>query len=435
MTTTPTGPAVAATSGRLARVGIVHAPYGAASLTDIRRAAVRLCHPVVMVTDEVAEREPDLVTMGRRLFELVVTPLDELADQVAKLDLAGLTTFHDAYLDEVDAAVARADLPGLRRARSPWDKVEQRTTLARCGLTRSVARAVDSPQDLLAAVEGSTGPWVLKPRRGVGGAGVAFVTTPEDVDFQLAHRRHWRGLLLETRLPDGRHPGGIGGVADFVSVETLNGGSGRRHLAVFDKAPVSVTRRAGADAADAVAVTGDITPSRLPAPVREQVCRYVDACLTALDIRWRVTHTEVKLTPAGPDIIEVNGRVGGHLNRLLRLVEGPDLVAVALSLAMGREPEPAATRPRGFAMGRFPPLPSSDGTVRSRVGAADLRALPGAVGVDEVAGAGQPRRATDFRMANVTLWAPTAVELDAGAAATAAGIRELFAADLDEGSA
>ncbi|MDM4721492.1 hypothetical protein QTQ03_18535 [Micromonospora sp. WMMA1363] len=142
-----------------------------------------------------------------------------------------------------------------------------------------------------------------------------------------------------------------------------------------------------------------------------------------------MTHTEVKLTPDGPDIIEINGRVGGHLNRLLRLVDGPDLVAVALSLAMGREPEMTAAGQKGYAMGIFPSFSDRQGVVRSQVSPDDLRRLPGVVHVDEVVSVGQPRQANDFRMANVALWAPTAQQLDRDATATVAGIRRFFGED------
>lgn len=413
----------------LPRVGVWYAPYGAASLVDVRRAAAGLCCPVVLVTPQLAERQPELVALGNRIFETVVIPPEALVETVRQFRLAGLTTFHDAYLDLVDEAVAATGLPGHLRSVSPWDKLEQRSVLAARGLTKVRAWPVDTEQQFVQAAAACAGPWVLKPRRGVGGVGVAFGNTPADVDHQRVHRRQWRGLLLETRLPDFRHPSGAAGLADFVSVETANADTGRHHLAVFDKTPVSVTLRAGADAADAVAVTGDITPSRLDAPVRDAVLRYVADCLEALDIRWRVTHTEVKLTPEGPDLIEINGRVGGHLNRLLRLVKGPDLVAVALSLAVGREPAVTGASAHGYAMGMFPPFPDRRGRVRSRVTAAELRALPGVVGVDDLAVAGQPKEKTDYRMANVTLWAPDGAELDRVSALTAAAIGRLYADD------
>jgi hypothetical protein len=43
----------------------------------------------------------------------------------------------------------------------------------------------------------------------------------------------------------------------------------------------------------------------------------------------------VKQTPAGPRIVEVNGRVGGIVPMLLRRLGGPPLITWALRLALG----------------------------------------------------------------------------------------------------
>jgi hypothetical protein len=47
----------------------------------------------------------------------------------------------------------------------------------------------------------------------------------------------------------------------------------------------------------------------LPTETLIQLHDRVSRCLIALGVQWRVTHTEVKLTPAGPEVIEVNGRM------------------------------------------------------------------------------------------------------------------------------
>jgi hypothetical protein len=61
-----------------------------------------------------------------------------------------------------------------------------------------------------------------------------------------------------------------------------------------------------------VAETGDVTPSRLPPDVRGLALERTGAALDALDVRWRVTHTELRVTQTEVEVIEVNhGRVGG----------------------------------------------------------------------------------------------------------------------------
>jgi hypothetical protein len=414
----------------LPRVGVLHAPFGAASLREILKAAAGLAEVVWIFTAEVAAAEPEIVRVAGQLGAATVTPSDEVASAAARLRVDGLTTFHDAMVDPCDAALAQLGLPGAGTIPDPWDKLSQRRRLTGAGLSRVECREVNSRDDFMIGRRELAQPCVLKPRRGVGGSGVAFIESDADEAYQLRHRRDWTDLLLETRLPEGRHPA-ADWLADFVSVETASTASDRFHLAVFDKAPVHVERHAGRDGADAVAVTGDITPSRLPPDLRAAVLDHVDRCLERLGVRWRVTHTEVRLTPDGPDLVEINGRVGGHLNRLLRLVNGPDLIQTALGLALGRQPRPHAAPEPGFAMGFFPPFPRRGHLVRSAVRRSDLRRLPSVVGVDEVAQAGREQSETGYRMANLTLFAETARSLDELARSIPPRLRELFVADIE----
>ncbi|TDD61517.1 ATP-grasp domain-containing protein [Kribbella antibiotica] len=396
----------------LPRVGIVHLPYGAANLPDVCRAAVDLCQPVFLFHQATVSAHPDIAATARLLAEVHIVHKAGLSETVGALALDGITTFHDDALDAVDATAAEHGLPGPADQTQPWDKLVQRNRLAAAGLTRVRALKVDSPAQLQLAAQHVGLPAVLKPRRGVGGGHIAMINSPDDINHQLRHREKWQGLMLETRLSNGAHPASSPVLADFVSVETVNTADSNRHVAIFDKTPVEIIHRAAQDGADAIHVTGDITPSRLPAQEREAVARLVSSALRVLGVRWRMTHTEVKLTPNGPEIIEINGRVGGHLNRLLKLTNGHDLVRSALSLAIARVPSSPTSPARGWAAGLFPPLADRHSEVKTHVSAAQLRRLPGVAGVDAVALYGQTPEECGYRMANITLRAGTASELD-----------------------
>lgn len=417
--------------GETARVAIPHRRGGSAGLAEIERAARGVCRPVLLFDRSVAALDPGLVREAEALFPVRVFGRHALAEAVRGVGAEGITTFHDAEVDGVTAAASALGLPGPPAAPSPWDKLTQRTLLAEAGLTRVTAVAVDSAEAFSSALDAVRLPAVLKPRRGAGGTGIAFVDDPSDADYQLRHRTRWSDLLLETRLPPYEHPRG-GWRADYVSVETASTGDDHRPVAVFDKTPVAVCRRAGPGASDTVSVTGDLTPTRLPQAVRERVLGYVRNVLRTLRVRWCVSHTEVKLLPDGVDLIEVNGRVGGHLPRLLLALEGPDLLTAAMRLALALDPDVpplACGAPRGYAMGLFPTFGEKSGTVRSDVARERLEGLPCVVRVDEVAEHGAPRRATGYRAANVVLRARDESELDAAVAAVAAEISALFAAD------
>jgi hypothetical protein len=71
--------------------------------------------------------------------------------------------------------------------------------------------------------------------------------------------------------------------------------------------------------------------------------RIVQDTHTGLSFADGMTHTELKLTPAGPKIIEVNGRLGGDLIPYLGMrSSGIDPGLAAAAVACGREPDVTA---------------------------------------------------------------------------------------------
>lgn len=103
-------------------------------------------------------------------------------------------------------------------------------------------------------------------------------------------------LIVEEYLP-GRDDQPLG---DYVAVECAVDG-GVVALAVTGKLRLLPPFRE----------TGQFWPARLPADEREEIIDLAVAALEALDVRTGLAHVEIKLTPAGPRVIEVNGRLGG----------------------------------------------------------------------------------------------------------------------------
>ena len=415
----------------LARVAIIYRPGGAGTLQEICRASVGICEPVILVYATHADANPSLLEAARRSAVTRVldrcTDTDEVARVCQDLQVRGLTTFHDLDLDVCDAVAARLDLPGVPDTEAPWDKLRQRELIPSDVSVPAVS--VDSASELRRAVDEIGFPAVLKPRRATGGSGVAFVRTSDDVTHQENSRRHWDGLILESCITMAQHPSGAEHLAGYVSVESVITGDARHHVAVFDKIPVVVGHRKGTDGSDSVSVAGDFFPSRLDSTYRDKVIDAVDRTLESLGVRWRVTHTEVALAPHGPVIVEVNGRVGGHVNRLLLMTGGVDLVRSALECALGRTPRLGNLRPPGRALGYYPPFPEPAGAVRSSVSVRDIRGLPGIRGVSGLAQHGAPRAEFDGRMVNLTASADDVETLDAHFADIGKGIAYLFRND------
>ncbi len=92
--------------------------------------------------------------------------------------------------------------------------------------------------------------------------------------------------------------------------------------------------------------TGHMTPAVLPASDAEATTSLVKKALAAVGYTHGMSHTEVKLTPDGPRIVEINVRCGGgHISQLYRLTQGVDPVEMMVQLALGQRPtyEPEET--------------------------------------------------------------------------------------------
>jgi biotin carboxylase len=93
-------------------------------------------------------------------------------------------------------------------------------------------------------------------------------------------------------------------------------------------------------------------------------------------------HTEIKFTPDGPRIIEVNGRVGGGVPEMLDRAAGVPLVAMTLRVALGEAMHfdaPVATHCIGYRFFLQPPAVSA--TVAAITG---LDAVSDHPGVDTI---------------------------------------------------
>ena len=117
-------------------------------------------------------------------------------------------------------------------------------------------------------------------------------------------------------------------------------------------------------------------PAPLPIEIATQICTTVEQALAHLGMMLGPIHTEIKLTPAGCAIIEVNARLaGGMIPELIRLTTGIDLLEQQLRAAAGQPPQ-LSQSPRSVAGIQFL-LPQQAGTLRSIQGIEQARTLEG----------------------------------------------------------
>jgi predicted ATP-grasp superfamily ATP-dependent carboligase len=298
----------------------------------------------------------------------------DLADLMERLDLDGITTFSESRLNVTADLAQRRDLPYLSvgTARALTDKYLQRRILAEAGVQATRCRVVHDVADLGAALAEVGLPAILKPRSGAASAYTCRVDTAAEAAARLGDfLEHLpatsssvparRDFVVEEMLVGDPTVAGTGW-GDYVSVESVTSHGVVRHVEITGKFPL----------ADPLRETGYVVPCTLADDVRGQVLDLTEAGILALKVQHGTTHVEVKLTPRGPRIIEVNGRLGGYVADIVSRARGIDLVRATLAAALGRVADvpPAAYRRYAFQYFITPPMPAA--VLRRLDGVAEL---------------------------------------------------------------
>ncbi|WP_030585064.1 MULTISPECIES: ATP-grasp domain-containing protein [Streptomyces] len=154
-----------------------------------------------------------------------------------------------------------------------------------------------------------------------------------------------------------------------VSVETVSSGGSVHIIGATDKS---------VGGAPAFIETGHMFPATLDAADTAAAEETARQALGALGLDEVVAHTEIKLTAAGPRLVEVNPRpAGNRITELVRHVTGIDLAAACVDVALGREPDlrRRATGLTSAAIGFL--VPDQDGVLETVDGADVVRAAEG----------------------------------------------------------
>jgi biotin carboxylase len=295
-------------------------------------------------------------------------------------EVAGVFCYDERYvLPAAQAGAAMgfrsADPAAIARCR---DKSATRTALRAAGLRQPASRAVATLAEASAAAAEMGYPVVLKPRNLAGSVGVCKVSGPEE----LAERYE---ATSGARLP------GVQPLDRRVIVEEYVEGPEVAVDSVFFDGhcqPIVAARKLLGDKPpfefDEHGHDIDADDSLLSDPELIEVLRAAHA---AVGFRNGVTHTEFKLTPSGPCVIEINARMGGDLIPYLgQLASGYDEALAAADVAAGRQPRPVVPTRHRAACIRFAVAPHDmevtaahvrDDLVRPPVHAATLTVHPG----------------------------------------------------------
>jgi biotin carboxylase len=258
---------------------------------------------------------------------------------------------------------------GLAVTRRMRDKRAMRRALAGTGLAPVGAAPLVRPGDIDSFADRYGYPLIVKPADGTASYGVFRLNGPRDAESVWQRVTALRGRRMEhATMPLA--------VGDFLIEQYVDGPeysvecfsfAGRHVL-------IGITEKLTAD--EHFAELGHLLPARLDEHARTAVRAAVSGLLDAVGLRDGLSHTEVRLGPDGPAIIETHNRHGGDgIDRLVHGVYGIDLASYAVGWPFRLVPElpdrPVPARGACTVM-----LTAGPGQVESITGAGDLAAEP-----------------------------------------------------------
>ena len=287
-----------------------------------------------------------------------------------------MTVASDMPMQSV-AVVSRAmGLAGISEdtALKATNKAEMRDALKKGGVSVPLYFRVKEKSDFEAAVERIRSEGyrcIVKPADNSGSRGVHLLEESADLsavyDYSLTYSRS--GELLVEEYMDGPE----------VSVETL-AVNGEIHV-------IQITDKLTTGAPYFVEM-GHGQPSLLPEETRRSIARITIAANKAIGITEGPSHTEIKITKAGPKIVELGARLGGDCitTHLVPLSTGVDMVESCIRIALGEKADLNAKWNKGSAIRYFE---ARQGTVKEIRGISEAEAVPGVVQIYFAHGIGE----------------------------------------------
>lgn len=283
--------------------------------------------------------------------------------------LAGVTSSSEYFIATAAAIARQLGLPGPRPEAilTCRDKHMQRLRLQKARVGVPAFRPAESAAKAVAAAERLGYPVVVKPINGSGSVGVKLCADAGELrahaEALLGQRQNERGLPVPRR----------------ILVEELAVGP-EYSVEVFGDHVVGITAKHLGAPPYFVEVGHDF-PAALAPAAEQAIQRTVQRTLAALGLGWGPVHVELRLTRAGPAIIEVNPRLaGGYIPELVRLASGIDMITETIRLVAGgvAQLRPAHER---YASIRFI-LSGQAGTLADVGGLDAARQVPGVAAVE-----------------------------------------------------
>jgi biotin carboxylase len=323
---------------------------------QLTAAAAELCDLLWLVDATIPEMREMTELLNR--FGPVVNIAGLDVDQILKELTApyapdGFVTYLDANMGTFAKVAEALGLPfhSVATADALTDKFKQRNVLRAAGLESPRSLVIEPDQsvaDITLDQSANQWPAVLKPRSAQGSRYTFKVNDAAHLDRLLSALGPSRPVMvLEDYIAD--DPSRTNDVyAAYVSVESIVAKGVISHLALTGRFPPAENFRE----------TGFFIPASLSDKDRDAALDEATLAIKALGITTGCLHTEIKFTPTGARVIEVNGRIGGGVADMLRRAADVRLVDLTLRVALGEAVQfdgPVQTQRIGYRFFLQPP--------------------------------------------------------------------------------
>jgi hypothetical protein len=261
----------------------------------------------------------DVVEVSTVAPDVATTELSQLASRPA-----GTVAFVDQMLP-LSAAIAESfGLAGspLTAVNVCTSKLRQRRVLNAAGCGEVKTRPL---RPRAAIADDLAFPVIVKPDRGSASRHAFIALSPEELRAGVKELPDGAYVAEELLIGCG-HPT-AGWLADYCSVESAVVAREVHHLGICDRMPL----------APPVRESGLVFPSALDDASARAVRDLASRAIAAVGLTSGLVHTEIKLTAAGPRVIEVNARLGGHVQNVMTRSGTCNPVRIALQVSLGAD--------------------------------------------------------------------------------------------------
>jgi biotin carboxylase len=327
-------------SSELPRLAIVYPPVDLPFLAIVE-AGRGEWETIWVLTGDDREVYKDVRALHRFGTVVDVTGLSpsDAAREIARSRPDGITAFRTEEFAVTSTLAHELSLPFHDEATVACltDKRAQREAMAAAGLPvpgfwslPALSSLPDLDRQLLDQLVADVRlPVVVKPGNGGSSRNVIRATTAGELRRTVAMLLpdEPSGLVFEEILQDSWSRAAKP-YADYLSVESVIVNNVIHHVTVTGRFPLAEPYRE----------VGCFTPANIDADQILVVQDCAARAIRAVGIQTGCTHTEIKLTPDGPRVIEVNGGLGGEVPDLIRLSTDRSIFTLIGRAALGLHP-------------------------------------------------------------------------------------------------